>query len=178
MSLDRLQSTIQRQNEYIDKKYKNINTARRIINTASKATVLGLGYAGMKSVSKEKSHLRNFLAGASNFVLKHLANGVKAVNKKGGLNGMANALERAKNSSAKTKALVVLGAITGHFFLNTIRSNNRLIGIFSQAKHDETQYLTEKAVEKELTESREQRELKKAFERNAVEVPVFFDSLR
>jgi len=177
MSIERLQSTIQRQNEYIDKKYKNITTARRIVNTASKAAILGMGYAGVKSVSKEKSHIRNIFAGASDFVLKHLSKGVKAINKKGRLDGAANVLEQAKNSSAKTKALVVLGIITGKLLLDSIKSNNRLIGIFSQAKHDETQYMYEKAMRQEFEAEKEESRLQKEFVKNMVKAPVPFDSL-
>ncbi len=72
MSLDRLQASIQRESSYVDKKYKTEHKLRQGANTIAKGIVLGAGYLGAKSISKEKSILRDGLAGASNFVLKHL----------------------------------------------------------------------------------------------------------
>ena len=150
MSLDRLQASIQRESSYVDKKYKTEHKLRQGANTIAKGIVLGAGYLGAKSISKEKSILRDGLAGASNFVLKHLHNGIKAIDKKQKFKGITEALTKAKNAPAKTKALVVFGAIIANAFIK---------GVLNQAKVDEKAYRANKALENEAENIAFQKEM-------------------
>ena len=140
MSLDRLQASIQRESSYVDKKYKTEHKLRQGANTIAKGIVLGAGYLGAKSISKEKSILRDGLAGASNFVLKHLHNGIKAIDKKQKFKGITEALTKAKNAPAKTKALVVFGAIIANAFINTVKGNSYIKGVLNRKEYETTGY--------------------------------------
>lgn len=159
MPLDRLQTSIQRENNYVNKKYKQEHKARQISNTLAKGIVLGAGYLGAKSISKEKSILRDGLAGASNFVLTHLHNGIKAIDKKEKFKGATEALTKAKNAPAKTKALVVFGAIIANAFINTIKGNNYLKGVLNQAKVDEQVCRINKTIEDEVSNIAQKNEI-------------------
>ena len=159
MSLDRLLASIQRESSYVDKKYKTEHKLRQGANTIAKGIVLGAGYLGAKSISKEKSILRDGLAGASNFVLKHLHNGIKAIDKKQKFKGITEALTKAKNAPAKTKALVVFGAIIANAFINTVKGNSYIKGVLNQAKVDEKAYRANKALENEAENIAFQKEM-------------------
>lgn len=149
MAIERLQTSIQRQNEYIDKKYKTANNMRRAVNAGTGAVILGAGYLGAKSISKEKSVLKDGIAGASDFVLKHTGNLIKKVDKKEKLTKVSNLIQKAKNAPAKNKALAVFGLFIGNAMLNLVRKNNYLKGVFNQAKADEKAIRATKTIENE-----------------------------
>lgn len=159
MTIDRLQASIQRQNEYIDKKYKTAGNLRRAVSAGAGALVLGAGYLGAKSISKEKSVLRDGIAGASDFVLKHTANAVKKIDKKDKLAKVSGLLQKAKNAPAKTKALAVFGLFIGNAMLNLVKKNSYLKGVFNQAKADEKAFKTAKAFENEAVSIAQENKL-------------------
>ncbi len=163
MSIDRLQNSILKQNAQVDKKYTGINRARKVTNLASGAVWLGAGYLGAKSISKEKSILKDGLAGASNFVLKHLNNGIKAIDKKEKFKGASDLLQKAKNAPAKNKALVVFGAFIASRLLNVVKRNNYLKGVLKQAKVDEKAIRANEALENEAVAIAERKALLENF---------------
>ncbi len=175
MAIESLQSSIQRQNEYIDKKYKTANNMRKAVNAGAGAIVLGAGYLGAKSISKEKSALKDGIAGASDFVLKHTGNLVKKVDKKEKLTKVSDLIQKAKNAPAKNKALVVFGLFIGHAMLNLVRKNNYLKGVFNQAKADEKAVRATKAIEDEAVSIAERNKLveesMELFEKHIFETP-------
>ncbi len=159
MPISELQASIQRENRSVDKKYKTANTVRTVSNVAAGSIVAGLGYLGTKSISKEKSMLKDGLAGASDFVLKHLNNGIKRIDKKEKLKGVTKLLQKAKDAPAKTKALAVFGAFIATRFLKLIKTNSYIKGALNQAKADEKAVRANRAFEDEAIEIAKRKEL-------------------
>jgi len=149
MSLERLQNSIQTQNNIVDKKYKSANTVRRTANAIGGGVLLGVGYLGAKSISKEKSMLKDGLAGASDFVLKHTANALKKVDKKEKFTKISGLLQKAKDAPAKTKALVVFGTFIASRLISLAKQNSYLKGVLNQAQTDEKVIRANQALEDE-----------------------------
>lgn len=130
--------TIKVNSNEIDKKYKIAHNVRRISSASIGAAWLGVGYLGAKSITKNKnSALKEAIAGASDFVLKHLNNGIKHIDKKQKLTKVTELLEKAKNAPAKTKALAVFGAFIANGLLGVIKASSYLKGALVQANNDE-----------------------------------------
>lgn len=143
----KLDAAIQKEQQYVDQKYKKMNNRRAVVNTVATGALLGVGYLGTKSIVKnENSALKEALAGTTDFVLKHANNGIKHIDKKEKLTKVTTLLQKAKDAPAKTKALAVFGAFIAMELLNFTKINSYLKGVFNQAKADEKLVRTNKTI--------------------------------